>query len=216
MARAIPNVPLVVCDIDGSRIWLSCLCLSDKSGSYFDIVVDCLRPGEKTFEVVVAVVDVGVDGDVVNLISKYLQHSAIPRNPICSVVTRTRGDEFDVAINQTHGLRGFERKLRVLFRAFVAQLPRTIDLITEGPVLDLVRLFTAVLSSLIGPVRVTRLVAVLNPVTRVVDCPETSVDTDVWFSSQHFAVTKEFVGANAITFHVISRYVEPRRYLLLR
>ena len=98
----------------------------------------------------------------------------------------------------------------------MSELPGSIDLVAERPVLDVPGLIASVLAALLRPVRLLLSVRVLDPVPGVVDGAEAEVDADVRLRVDHRGVAEELVGAEAVGFDVVPGELEARRTLVLR
>ena len=199
---AIPDIPFVIGDVNRPGIRSGLRGLNRACGG-FDVVVDSLRPAQELLQIVVAVVDVGVQRDIVDFVTQSVQHGAIPSDPVRAVITRSAGHQLDRFIHQSHGLRGLERELGVIFGVLVPQLPPAVDLVTEPPIFHLVRVVTPVLAALVGPISVARFVGVLHPVPRVVDGTQAAVDADVGLRADAFGIAQKFVGAKTIALECV-------------
>ncbi len=132
------------------------------------------------------------------------EHRAVPADPVGVgvVVRRTGCDQLDRAIGPAHRFRGFAGELGVVFGVLVTDLPGTVELVAESPILHRPRFVAAVLAAQIGERGVARFVGVLDPLARFVDGAEAGVDAQVRLGADLFAVAEELVGAEAVRFDV--------------
>src|SRR4051812_4374068 len=96
------------------------------------------------------------------------------------------------------------------------ELPRTINLIPESPILNVPGTIPAIRAPHIRVLRVCRFVAVLHPVARLIDCAQAGIDADVWLRSGALAIFQELVGPKLIRFERAPCIVAPRGPLILR
>jgi hypothetical protein len=80
----------------------------------------------------------------------------------------------------------------------VAELPGAVDLVAEAPDLHVPGLLAPVLAAQLRPVRVRRLVRVVDPVAGVLDRAEARVDAEVRLDLELLAVREEIVGPEAV------------------
>src|SRR5262249_13811663 len=97
----------------------------------------------------------------------------------------------------------------------MAHLPGAVNLVAQRPVLDVIRLLAAVLATLISPVGVARLVAVLDPVASVVNRAQTGINANVGLGANSFAITQELIHAETITLQIVPCQVDAHRALVL-
>src|SRR5262249_1310812 len=149
------------------------------------------------FQIIFTVPDVGVQRDVVDVVSERVEHGAIPPDPVgaAAVVAGAAGDQLDVAIDGAHRLPRFQRESGVFFGALMTELPGAVDLVSQAPVDYFVGRLMSVLATLICPVGMFCLIAILDPVTRVVYRSEAEVHADIRLSPYRFAIPQEFIGA---------------------
>src|ERR1700677_318525 len=77
-ARAIPDIPLVECDMDRTRIWISHARGLDLALHHRDAVLDIARHRQELLEVVIAISNVSVQRDVIDLRLQAVEHRPIP------------------------------------------------------------------------------------------------------------------------------------------
>ena len=165
-AGAIPDVPLVVRDVDGARVRPAGLrrpgsapprprcggrCRARRPGSARSRSRGCrCRCGARCSR---------------SRRRRRLEDGPVPADPVGvgAEVAGPGGDQLDGVVDAAHRLGGFEGELGVVLGVLVAQLPGAVDLVAEAPVLHAVRLVAAVLPALLRPVGVAGLVACTRP-----------------------------------------------------
>ena len=183
-----------------------------------DAVVQVSGDGQELLEVVLAVADVRVERDVVDLGLEPFEHRAVPADPVRArtEVRRAGSDQPDRPVGAAHRLGGLERELGVVLRVLVAELPGPVDLVAQPPDLDAPRLVAAVLAPLLRPVGVAGLVRVLDPVAGVLDRAEPGVDAQVRLDAQLLAIAQELVRAEAVGLERAPGVIAARRTLVAR
>src|SRR5215204_1337192 len=210
LAFAEPHVPLVVGDVDGMSDALLETSAFDHGARSTQGAVS-LVGGEDVRPVVVAA-GVDVYAMVVDERREALDHHPVPIRQAAEAAT----NELYVRVRPPHYFGELTGLTHVVFGRKSPDLPLPIHLVAQPPVPDVVRLLVAVLAPEVGPVGVTRAVAVLDPGLGLVHraCPH--VDADVGLGPQQATVLYELVRAEAVGFFGGPREIHLPRTLLAR
>ena len=103
----------------------------------------------------------------------------------------------------------------VLGRGDVTDLPGSVHLIAQAPVLDVVGLRVSVLAAKVTPLRALRHIAIFHQCGRLLRSSRTQIEAHQRQSADRFAPGHELVGAKLIGVQRIPRLVEHPRAILL-
>src|SRR6185437_3984345 len=109
----------------------------------------------------------------------------------------------------------FQSKLAIVLGVFLSHLPGTVNFVSERPVFDVERLFVAVLPPQVGVIGAFFVVAVFNPVPRVVQSAKAGIDANEILGADEAAQLGVFIRAHLVAFDLMRGEVEPRRTLIL-
>lgn len=173
--------------------------------------------GQERVDVVVERLVVVVQADVADEVVALLEHRALPR-PECRhrAVGAADGHQLDVGIDHAHGLGRLGGEPAVLPGRLVAYLPRSVELVSQAPHLDGVRLLRTVAAAQVRQGGAGRVVAVLEQVRRLGDTPGAEVHRHHRLDAGSSAPTQELVDAEVVALHGAPGQVEPARALLQR
>ena len=185
------DVPLVEGDVDGAGLGVADARGLDLALHHLDAVVEVARDGQELLEVALAVADVGVERDVVDLALQPVEHGAVPAHPVRArpEVRGAGGDELDRRVGAAHGLGRLQGELGVVLGVLVAELPGPVDLVAQAPDLDVPGLVAAVLAPLLRPVGVAGFVRVFDPVAGVLHRAQPGVDAQVGLDPELLGIT---------------------------
>src|ERR1051326_7807640 len=97
----------------------------------------------------------------------------------------------------------------------MADLPLSINLVSQAPELHSEWFSCPVLTSQIGEGSVSRGIAILHPVRRLFECSGAKIHTNVWFCVKLAAVVDKFMRAEMIAFFLEPGGVVSARAILL-
>ena len=121
--------------------------------------------GEEAGGVAVALLVVGVAGDVVDVVVGVAQDGVLPRPEGRHLRVRAAADdELEVGVELAHGLGRLRGDLAVVLGVAVAELPGPVHLVAQAPHRDAVRVDAAVLDAGVGERRARADVGVLEDV----------------------------------------------------
>src|SRR5215204_289841 len=187
-----PDVPLVVGNVDGV-FHAPFVAGSFDHGPRGAQGAVSLVGGEDVRPVVVAS-RVDVYAVVVDERREAFDHHPVPIRQAAEAAA----DELYVLIRQSHHLGELTGFTHVVFGGERPDLPLTIHLVAQSPVLDVVRILVAVLAPEVRPVGIACTVAVLYPGLGFVHRARAYVDADVWFCPHQAAVLDKLVRAEAV------------------
>ena len=147
---------------------------------------------------------------IIHEVGEPLQHDAVPVVPPLLSATH----QPHAGIGPLHHRRELPGLLHVVLSAERADLPFSVHLVAQSPVLHPVRFLVAVLSAQVGPVRVARAVAVLHPGLRLIHRAGAHVDHDERVGPERPAILDELVGAESVRLFPVPGKLDPAGPLL--
>ena len=189
-------------------------------GDLFDLAIH----GEIHRQVFRAVVEcffgvskIAVERDAIDFVIALFEHGAVPLNiGGHEGAARSAGDELDGGIENAHlpgGVRGFDS---VFAGWHVADLPRAVHLITDAPVLHVVRLIVSVRAAQFAPFGSAGHIAVFDQGGRIFRRRRAKVEPEERFGAHGACPRDEFVGAELVGLQRVPCTVEDGGPVLFR
>ncbi len=216
-AVLVPDVPLVEGQVD---LLLRLQPGADVVGGGHDVLDERLgvhRGGEEGVAVAVALVVVGVQGDVVDQLVGVLQNGRLPGGEGGHGLARTAaGDQLHVRVDLPHGAGGLGGEPPVLLRRLVAGLPGAVHLVAQAPQPDAERVLVAVRDAPLGQLGAAGVVGVLLELDRLRDAARAEVERQHRLAADLADEVDELAQAEAVALRGPPGEVEAPGALVLR
>src|SRR5438094_6381838 len=136
-----------------------------------------------------------------NTMEVHQRGQSFENDPIPVIPTRqATAYELNARIGPLHHLGELAGLFHILFGVEGSNLPATVHLVAQPPILDVVWFLVTVLATQIGPRGVALSIAVFYPRLGFVHGPIAHVDADVGFDAEELAILNKLVGSKAVGF----------------
>ena len=188
-----------------------------EGADFLDEGVHLVGSGEEAGGVAVAVAEVGVDGEVVDVVEGVVEDGRLPgAEARHAAMAGAADDQLDGRIDPLHQLGGLGGDSAVLLGGLVAHLPGAVHLVAEAPEFHAVRLLKAVSPPQIAPGGAAGMVAVLDQVAGGIRPAGAEIDRQHRLGLGGAAPGDELVGAELVGLGRLPGEIEAARPLLAR